>query len=126
MKMKFDHRFTAAFNTFIDSLDKIVKDATQGRLGVAHEEGYKYIRIVTTSGESRQAWGFIDKRSADIYRAASWKAPCLNHARGNLYDDSNGLKYAQWTGPAYIWEINGDKKEEEVAVSAQPAPESPI
>lgn len=125
MKMKFDHRFTAAFNTFMENLDKVVKDATQGRLGVAYEEGYKYIRIVTTSGESRQAWGFIDKRTADIYRAASWKAPCLNHTRGNLYDESNGLKYAQWTGPAYIWEINGDKKEE-VAVSVQPAPESPI
>jgi hypothetical protein len=121
MKMKFDHRFTASFNAFIESLDKIVKDATQGRLGIAYEEGYKYIRIVTTSGESRQAWGFIDKRTADIYRAASWKAPCLNHTRGNLYDESNGLKYAQWTGPAYIWEINGDKKEE-VAVSDQPAP----
>jgi hypothetical protein len=127
MKMKFDHRFVAAFNTFIDSLKGIVAKETAGQQSphgpyswtVEYEEGYKYIRVVIASdnngNKQKTAWGFIDKRSADIFRAASWKAPSLNHIRGNLYDESNGLKNAHWTGPAYIWEINGSK--EDAAVS---------
>jgi len=121
MKMKFDHRFVAAFNTFIDSLKGIVAKETAGvsSHAVEYEEGYKYIRVVIASdnngNKQKTAWGFIDKRSADIFRAASWKAPSLNHIRGNLYDESNGLKNAHWTGPAYIWEINGSK--EDAAVS---------
>ena len=123
MKMKFDHRFTAAFNTFMENLDKVVKDATQGRLGVAHEEGYKYIRVVLVNGQ-KSAWGFIDKRTGDIFRAASWKAPSLNHIRGNIYDESNGMKFARWTGPSYIWEINGKEKEEtSVTTTTAPATE---
>lgn len=119
--MKFDHRFVAAFNTFIDSLKGIVAKETAGASShaVEYEEGYKYIRVVIASdnngNKQKTAWGFIDKRSADIFRAASWKAPSLNHIRGNLYDESNGLKNAHWTGPAYIWEINGSK--EDAAVS---------
>ena len=90
---------------------------------VTHEEGYKYVRIVLVSErdseKKKTAWGFIDKRSGDIFRAASWKAPSLNHIRGNLYDEHNGLLNAAWTGPAYIWEINGKKEEE---ATTQPAP----
>lgn len=133
MKMKFDHRFVAAFNTFIDSLKVIVAKETAGQQSpqgayswaVEYEEGYKYIRVVIVSdsngNKQKTAWGFIDKRSADIFRAASWKAPSLNHIRGNLYDESNGLKNAHWTGPAYIWEINAGKEDEAVVSQAESA-----
>ena len=124
MKMKFDHRFVAAFNTFMVSLKEITANAASSQashsLTVEYEEGYKYIRIVSVSASGgngntqKTAWGFIDKRSADIFRAASWKAPSLNHIRGNLYDAHNGLKNVHWTGPAYIWEINAGKDEEVV------------
>jgi hypothetical protein len=136
MKMALDHRFVAAFGTFMDKLNAIVGEATADPNAHIHpsgssyswaatyEEGYKYVRVVLVSesnGEKKKtAWGFIDKRSGDIFRAASWKAPSLNHVRGNLFDEHNGLENAVWTGPAYIWEINGKKDEEEVA--AQPAP----
>lgn len=135
MKMKFDHKFVAAFGTFIESLREIVNRDTHGQNGtngsyswsVDYEEGYKYIRVVIVSdyngGKQKTAWGFIDKRSGDIFRAASWKAPCLNHIRGNLYDESNGLKHCHWTGPAYIWEINGKEKDETVVVTTGPATE---
>lgn len=127
MKMELDHRFVAAFKTFMGSLNELVSNATQQRSTATYEEGYKYVRIVVASSNngqpSKTAWGFIDKRSGDIFRAASWKAPCLNHIRGNIYDESNGLKYAQWTGPAYIWEINGKEKDETVVVTTAPATE---
>jgi hypothetical protein len=135
MKMELDHRFVASFKTFMDKLNDIVREGTSDPNAHMHpsgstyqwtatyEEGYKYVRVVLVSecnGEKKKtAWGFIDKRSGDIFRSASWKAPSLNHIRGNLYDEHNGLLNAAWTGPAYIWEIN-DKKEDEAA--GQPAP----
>ena len=135
MKMALDHRFVASLGTFMDKLNEIVRENTTASnthihpdgstysWTVTHEEGYKYVRIVLVSErdseKKKTAWGFIDKRSGDIFRAASWKAPSLNHIRGNLYDEHNGLLNAAWTGPAYIWEINGKKEEE---ATTQPAP----
>jgi hypothetical protein len=133
MKMELDHKFTASLKTFMDNLTKIVHENTTGNKtqhhpdgltyswSLTYEEGYKYVRIVLTSDynglKQKTAWGFIDKRSGDIFRAASWKAPSLNHIRGNLYDEHNGLLNAAWTGPAYIWEINGKKEEATASVS---------
>ena len=127
MKMSLDHTFVAAFGTFMSSLKQIVAENTaniQTPHGtsvweVSYEEGYKYVRVVLTSEspngtKQKTAWGFIDKRSGDIFRSASWKAPSLNHIRGNIFDENNGLKNVHWTGPAYIWEINAGKDEEVV------------
>lgn len=130
IKMDIDKRFCAVFKTFKEGLQKMVDEATGGGTEVTHEEGYKYVRVVlVTTGEdgsrSKTAWGFIDKRTAEIFRAASWKAPSLNHVRGNLYDESNGLKNAHWTGPAYIWEISG-KEQEEVSVTTTTAPATEV
>jgi len=137
MKMSFDHTLVRAFGTFMDSLKKIVAENTshiqtpQGKdvWEVSYEEGYKYVRIVLTSEspngtKQKTAWGVIDKRSGDIFRSASWKAPSLNHIRGNIFDENNGLKNVHWTGPAYIWEINGKEKEEaSVTITTAPATE---
>lgn len=96
IKMNIDKRFCAVFKTFREGLQKMVDEATGGGTEVTHEEGYKYVRVVlvTTAEDgsrSKTAWGFIDKRTAEIFRAASWKSPSLNHVRGNLYDENNGL-----------------------------------
>jgi len=141
MKMALDHRFVASFKTFMSGLNELVHKHTGNSpsdssdpndlnhsVEATYEEGYKYVRIVLVSDFNGQkhktAWGFIDKRTGDIFRSASWKAPSLNHIRGNLFDEHNGLLNAAWTGPAYIWEIN-EKKEEE-KLSHQPAPEGGI
>lgn len=129
MKMKFDHRFVASFGTFMDSLRELINKETSAQGWTAeYEEGYKYIRVVIVNehngNKQKSAWGFIDKRTGDIFRAASWKAPSLNHIRGNIYDESNGMKFARWTGPSYIWEINGKEKEEtSVTTTTAPATE---
>lgn len=136
MKMSLDHTFVAAFGTFMGSLKQIVADKTasiqtpegQSKWEIGYEEGYKYVRVVLASispdgTKQKTAWGFIDKRSGDIFRSASWKAPSLNHIRGNLFDENNGLKNVHWTGPAYIWEINGKEEDETVVTTTAPATE---
>ena len=70
-------------------------------------KGSKYIKIETGSS----VWGFIvnthtDKKFkyGDVLKAASWKAPARNFARGNVIDDSvEDLrnKTVRWTGVRY-------------------------
>lgn len=65
-------------------------------------EGNKYIKIITNSS----VWGFVvntdkDKkfRKGDILKAASFKAPARNSARGNILDGGYSIR---WTGPLYL------------------------
>ena len=63
------------------------------------DEGSNYIKVVTgTSVHS-----FIVKKDGpkfkkgDILKAASWKAPAKNFARGNIFD-VDSYKNVQWSG----------------------------
>jgi len=64
------------------------------------ERGHRYVRIVKTdaSAHDRSAFGFIDTTNGDVLKAAGWKAPAKNFARGNVYDDKHGVGRIHWTG----------------------------
>jgi hypothetical protein len=49
----------------------------------------------------RSAFCFIDKATGDVLKAASWSAPA-KHARGNVFDQHNGLAQIGPYGPAYL------------------------
>ena len=62
----------------------------------------KYLKIV--SGTS--VWGFVVRadggkfKEGDILKAATWKAPALNRARGNVLAED--FSWVRWTGPEYL------------------------
>ena len=61
--------------------------------------GRKYLKIV----KDNSVWGFINLtnpkfKEGDILKAAGWRTPALNQARGNLFEDYS----VAWTGPHYI------------------------
>jgi len=68
------------------------------------EEGSKYLKIVKTDSQV-SVWGFIVKqdgpkfKAGDILKAASWKKPARNKARGNILDGGYSIR---WTGPEYL------------------------
>ena len=66
---------------------------TIGRTEFTYKEGQKYIKIISNDndGYNTSVWGFINKSNSkfnegDILKAAGWRTPALNKARGNLYD----------------------------------------
>lgn len=70
--------------------------------GLRVEEGSKYLKIIT----GNFVWGFVVKkdndkkfRKGDILKAASWKTPARNAARGNILDGGYTIR---WTGPLYL------------------------
>ncbi len=60
--------------------------------------GPRFIRIVAVDVGSRSAWAFIDKTNGDVLKAAGWKAPAKNFARGNIFDEQHGCGRVRWTG----------------------------
>lgn len=65
------------------------------------ERGRRYIRVVRRDRSQRSAHAFIDIANGDVLKPASWKTPA-KHARGNIFDDANGLRYMTDLGPAYL------------------------
>lgn len=64
-------------------------------------DGKRYIKIVHIVEGSRSAWAFIDKETGDVLKPASWRAPA-KHARGNIFDEWNGMRFMTVFGPAYL------------------------
>jgi hypothetical protein len=62
--------------------------------------GKKYLKLILVDGSSRSVHCFIDIKTGDVYKPASWKAPA-KHIRFNLRDSkSRQLCYdrANWHG----------------------------
>lgn len=77
---------------------------------LSFEAGSRYIRIWSRSQEldkvtdrpiNSSAHAFIDRTTGDVLKPATWKAPA-KHARGNIFDDKNGLGSMGEYGPAYL------------------------
>ena len=72
-----------------------------GQFGVEFEPRSKYVKVVKISaGGSRSVHSFVEKETGNIWKAASWKAPAKNFARGNVFDAGTYLNRLQWTGIA--------------------------
>jgi len=56
------------------------------------KKGSKYTKIMTAASpehSGNSAYAFIDNKSGDVFKAASWAAPA-KHTRGNI-NDASGL-----------------------------------
>jgi hypothetical protein len=73
-------------------------DTDAARFGVEFEEGSKYVKVVSISWGSRSVHSFVEKKTGDIWKAASWKAPARNFVRGNVFDSKSYLPRVSWTG----------------------------
>lgn len=97
-----NEKFYRALTDFVHGCQRICDDRSAGYSTITIDpNGVKFIRIVATRGGQRSVHCFIDRSNGDVLKAAGWKAPA-KHARGNIYDDKNGVGLMRWTGPAYL------------------------
>lgn len=95
--------FDEAFQTFFAGTQKISHDYHDKnfpnipKAEFSFSKGRKYIRIVCNGS----AHAFVDTTNGDVLKPASWKTPA-KHARGNIFDASNGLASMGPYGPAYM------------------------
>ena len=89
-----DDKFNQAFSKWMEGAETIVKegykDAPNINPKLSYMDGKKYVRIVKEYSQE-SAFAFIDKTNGDILKTAGWSAPAKG-ARGNLFDESNGLR----------------------------------
>ena len=102
-------------NELCESITKATHERwehTRENTTTTYKVGPKYIKIITCeNGDDRTVWGFINKsnpkfKEGDILKAAGWKTPALNKARGNLFNiniktycDPNSMRIY---GPDYL------------------------
>lgn len=63
----------------------------------------KVVRFELHGGERHHVsvHAFVDMTNGDVLKPQGWSTPA-KHARGNIYDVHNGLKYMGPHGPAYL------------------------
>lgn len=89
--------FGTQFKSFLNGvIEKLTAHQTQINQyqNITTTEGKRYIKVIVGSS----AWCFIDKNNGDVLKSASWNAPAKG-ARGNIFDEHNGLKYLTAYGP---------------------------
>lgn len=72
-----------------DRMDDRYKDGPYELYGILFDEGPKRWKLIQTMGQSRSVHSFVDKKTGDILKPASWNAPA-KHARGNIFDADHG------------------------------------
>ena len=92
----FDEKFVTFFQSVVHMLNQH-QQKIQQYSAIELKEGKRYSKIVVNNA----AFCFIDKTTGDVLKPASWSAPA-KHARGNIFDDHNGMKYMSVYGPAYL------------------------
>ena len=95
--------FKEKFDVFFDGC-KEVYDAHWKRMEFTHEKdefrytiGRRYVKVICGSG----VHSFVDMALGSVLKPAGWNKPA-KHARGNIYDDNNGLAGMTSFGPYYL------------------------
>lgn len=100
-----DSAFNEAFSKFMEGaqakVDEGYKDSPNLNPRLEIDDGKKFVRVKAVYAQT-SAWAFINKTNGDVLKPASWKAPAKG-ARGNIFDDKNGLGRVDAYGPAYNW-----------------------
>lgn len=91
-------------SNYTHSLPPVLKIVNGKRYAIVRRHDWRNEEI----SPDGSAFAFIDKtggdingvlhRRGDVLKAASYRAPAI-HARGNIFDDKNGLAWMRWTGP---------------------------
>jgi hypothetical protein len=98
-----DTQFNEAFQKFIEGaqakVDAEYKDSPNLNPRLEYDDGKKFVRVKKVDVQT-SAFAFIDKTNGNVLKPAGWKAPAKG-ARGNLFDDKNGLGRMTAYGPEY-------------------------
>lgn len=85
------------------NLDQDFQDQQHEKLNV-NPNSKRYVGIFATRPcDTRfgRIYAFIDTTNGDVLKPATFRAPA-KHARGNIFDASNGLASVNHYGPAYL------------------------
>ena len=100
------HKRALSMGESVDYHEACIVDLKNGNCGYEFypETGRKYHKIIMVANGSRSVHAFVDKKTGEVYKSASWKSP----AKGVRYDlriieqREWLLENADWAG-AYLY-----------------------
>jgi len=95
----FQKFFFAAKEQVSEHYDKYYPSLTPGVLEFTR--GRRYYKVTRNDGGSRGVHCFVDTKTGDVLKAASWSAPA-KHARSNIFDSDLGLSGLTVYGGRYL------------------------
>lgn len=109
MDNNYEAAFVIAFATFVEGVTRISDDHYGTQYPnlqpsiFAFNKGRRYMKVTvqTVPGDGKSVHCFVDRTNGDVLKAAGWASPA-KHARGNIFDDNNGLGSMGPHGPAYL------------------------
>lgn len=102
-------QFDMALKTFVEGCQSIHTKYMTREFPTLNRDTFevktskRYAKVVRRGGEEF-GWSvhcFVDITNGDVLKAAGWKAPA-KHARGNIFDEHNGLGRMGEYGPASL------------------------
>ena len=92
-----------ATNNMDSAITYYVKELnTMSRLGLMRDKvfsvsnGRKYAKIISSSGENQNfAFCFIDRKTGEVYKPASWKSPATKHVRYTITNEEEAKNLAE-------------------------------
>ncbi len=93
------------FQDFAEKARELVQGGARKKFGydLTYKKGRRYDKLIMLTGgrsNGRSVWGFVERSTGDILKAASWRAPAKT-LRGNIFDP-DPMENMHWTGPAYL------------------------
>ena len=90
------------FQDFFEKVRELVQGGGRKKLGydLTYKRGRRYDKLIKLTRNQRSVWGFVERSTGDILKAASWRAPAKT-LRGNIFDP-DPMENMSWTGPAYL------------------------
>jgi hypothetical protein len=98
-----EHDFTSAVGTFFEGVKAISDKYMDANYPTLNKPVFELqeLNVRWRILRDRSAFAFICKRTGDVLKPASWSAPA-KHARGNIFDEHNGIGSIGPYGPAYL------------------------
>jgi len=100
--------FEKRLEVFVNGCNKLAQDYTGTNYPnidlpkiVIQKGGRKYVKLIRKSNGSESVHCFVNKENGDVLKAASFNTPA-KHARGNIFNEDNGLNCMGPYGAAYL------------------------
>ncbi|WP_316196674.1 hypothetical protein [Bradyrhizobium sp. SZCCHNS3053] len=103
METKFEREFGPALQRFFEGCQRIANEHTAANYSNNEKPPFKLeeLKVRWRIRREGSAHAFVCKNTGDVLMPASWSKPA-KHARGNIFDDQNGLGQMGPYGPKYL------------------------